>query len=533
MKLYHFLSQLLLNRRWPWVGAVVVHFLLGFMLFDRFPVGAYQDDAWYVAGAMGLAKGLGYTQPWTPNLLPETYLPVGYSLFLVPWVWLFPMSFKPLVMWSLLASAATVAGSYWYYRQVNDSVLWAWLGMLLFAVNTMLVEFSTLVMSEASYLLVTMMVILVVYRWSDKAEVPIIIYWLIGFGATVGYFVRIWGLALVVAVIVYYMMRRRWGGVIGACVPFLLMYTVWLRRNMSLGGRGGSYGINNDVISKVPDVLETTLVSESLVVLFTQDLPNLLVPIFSQRIEDLLAVFYLGPLLGFLALGLIGLILLGGVKQMATEITVAELYVGAYVGIILLVPFSGRYWLPLLPFLIHYMLLGLQTVIDGCSRFVKQRKVLEGVVLVSLLLVAGLHIFRVVQKELDPIQNELPNVSIGAEWIGAQVVEEGGEQVTIMAAKPQMTYIYSEQTVVPYPEKSGGEYAVLEGREEHLWGYFKAKVEAEDVDYILIEPILRLGPLMRSAYAEEILIPNMMVDERFSLVFSDEPSLVLVFRVGE
>ena len=83
--------------------------LLAFLTFDNFQVGAFSDDATYIVLARSLAHGAGFTLSNFPQPIPETTFPPGYPLLLAPLVYLWPSSFIPLKLLSMLATLVTTA----------------------------------------------------------------------------------------------------------------------------------------------------------------------------------------------------------------------------------------------------------------------------------------------------------------------------------------------------------------------------------------------------------------------------------------
>ncbi len=213
--------------------------VLGAARLGAFQVGSWTDDAWYIAAASALAKGLGYVRPWTPGLMPETNLPVGYPLLLAPLRVIFPSTFIPMQLLSLAAAVGTIGLCYVYYRRRLEEHL-AWLVTLLVAVHVAFVGFSTVVMTEAVYTLLSMGLLVVVDCQERAHHQGIGRYLLMGLVATGACFVRGWGITVVGASVVYLLVKHRWRGAAGVLLPFVALYGPWSVRNVALGATSPS-----------------------------------------------------------------------------------------------------------------------------------------------------------------------------------------------------------------------------------------------------------------------------------------------------
>lgn len=86
--------------------------LVSIMLYiprlNSFQVGAYMDDANYIILAQSLARGRGFSQINLVTSPPETRYPPGFPLILAPFVRLFPNTFLPLKLLSLLFTSLSI-----------------------------------------------------------------------------------------------------------------------------------------------------------------------------------------------------------------------------------------------------------------------------------------------------------------------------------------------------------------------------------------------------------------------------------------
>jgi len=509
---------------------------LGITRINTFQIGTYYDDAWYVATSTAIAKGMGYVRLWTPDLRPETLLPVGYPALLSILRRTFPNTFFPLQLLSLLASVGVLVLSNKYYQRRLNSKL-AWFLTLALAVNVNFVGFSTLVMSEMVFMFFTFLVVFMSEESSGKKENNSV-YILIGITAAIAYFVRSWGIALIAAVALYYLWQRRWRGALLTSIPFIVMCGFWSYRNTALGGVGASYGLSirtlpyfmSEYIAGLNSYLWQQLTNQWL-----QNLSSSLVPLlFGPKILsvlDNLGIVYLAWMISCM---IIGLIILGYCIQFRRHNGIAEIFTAFHAIILTLAPIDGRYWLPLIPFLLLYLIQGSYTLITRLTERLNKRHWARIAVTVLLLSLTVLNLARDIQATVNPVRYRIPDVALGATWIKNNTPEDA----TIMAQVPRVTYLYSNRTVVPFPDGGDGhrfeiypELLNLEG--ENTEERFYVALQYFDVDYVLIEPELRAGlPFAWSDYITKDILP-ILINNRtvFELVYSDATDLIRIYRV--
>src|SRR4051812_25463771 len=73
--------------RSPWLWILMAGFVLYALSFSMYYAGYFNDDASYILGAKSLMMGK-YVSLDLPGQPPKTAYPPGFSLFLVPFVWL-------------------------------------------------------------------------------------------------------------------------------------------------------------------------------------------------------------------------------------------------------------------------------------------------------------------------------------------------------------------------------------------------------------------------------------------------------------
>ena len=221
-------------------GLVALHILLCAALFDpKIHIGG--DSATYVLLAESLlTPGDGYAlsiDPGPPRA--HTKYPPGYPATLAPLVAAFGRNFVVLKLLSMVFTASAVFVFCRYARRGREPLPWFFLA-LAFAVSPGVIDYSRWMLSDALFLLVTLLALrqLGEDREDERMGRP---FWLALAAAAFGFYVRAIGALLLAAASLSYLLRREWRkflvhGVVGAgaTVP-------WLVRNRLAEGAATPY----------------------------------------------------------------------------------------------------------------------------------------------------------------------------------------------------------------------------------------------------------------------------------------------------
>lgn len=507
-------------------------FTLGVLRIDTFQVGTYYDDAWYVNTATALARNLGYVRIWTPDLRPETFLPIGYPLILSVIRRVFPHSFEPMLILSLAAFVGGLIFFIAFYRKRFNKAL-SWFAVLLLSVHVGLLGISTTAMAESSYILLSVVALVLVERddFSDKSHRQVL---LLTLTVTAAYFVRSWGIALVIAVLIYLLKRKCWlaAGFIG--VFFVISYTLWSFRNVELGGTGASYGLSVATLETFLEGFSLNFASSSRIQ-WLFNLPNVFLPILGPQVEAALARYGLNRVLLLIGPGIAFLLSLGYFRVTQKKLTAVEIYIPLYLGILVIAAPDNRYWLPIFPFLLYYLIEGMQVIL---IRLISKREcrsmVSRGVLVVFVLsLMAVLHFYRDIQAYTQPVRERIPDVAIAGRWLQYNAPQDA----VVMALVPRVSYLYSERTTVPFPDGGDGKRYEIYPELRALGGegararFFEA-IELFEVDYIVIEPQLTAGlPFRWPDYIADTIFPALVESPNFSPMFESDDSLTQIYQV--
>ena len=219
---------------------VALHLLLCAALFDP-KIHTGGDSATYMLLAESLLRaGDGYSTQIAPGP-PEvhTKYPPGYPALLAPVVAAFGRNFVALKLLSVLLTAVSTALFVVYARGERTRASWLLLA-LAFAVCPGVIDYSRWMLSEAAFLVVTLLALWQLERDRPDARLGPA-FWMALFASVATFYVRSIGALLLAAGSLAYLTRREWRkfmvhGVVGAGLTI-----PWILRSRVHSGTTSSY----------------------------------------------------------------------------------------------------------------------------------------------------------------------------------------------------------------------------------------------------------------------------------------------------
>lgn len=166
-------------RPGPWwrrptfaVGALLLLGLLHVALVaPHYFVGSFDDDSGYILAARALLAGHGLSWLMPNGATVGGSYPPGYPVLLVPFLWIWPHTYVPLRLVSVLCYAAIFPLTWVYLgrRRVGDGVRAVTLFLL--ALGPPLATFGSMVMAEAPFLVLLLVLLMLVDRWDRDDRV--------------------------------------------------------------------------------------------------------------------------------------------------------------------------------------------------------------------------------------------------------------------------------------------------------------------------------------------------------------------------
>ena len=140
------------------VGLVAPHYF----------VGSFDDDASYILTARALLDGQGLTGHLLNGSVVVGAYPPGYPALLAPLAWLWPHTFTPLRLLSVVSYAAVFPLTWVYLRRRGLSPAIIGFALLALALSPTFATFGSMVMAEAPFLVVFLVWLLLVDRWDGE-----------------------------------------------------------------------------------------------------------------------------------------------------------------------------------------------------------------------------------------------------------------------------------------------------------------------------------------------------------------------------
>ncbi|QDV48588.1 Anaphase-promoting complex, cyclosome, subunit 3 [Gimesia fumaroli] len=330
------------------------------------------DSARYVMMAKSLVGGAGYRLIDTPGEPLYAHRPPGMSLLLSPAALIAPYNVLLAKATVLLSALALITFLYLFIMRLQDPTseadprlsghfYWpAFLIAFLFAINPYTLFFSTIVMSEIPFMACSLAILYLLAVRQDRASKTDLLLFT---GLLVFLpFLRTIGIALVLAVGCWAVLRRqRWPWLTGVACS-LLTTGIWMVRNSALEHSGyASVALkelqSQGIVATLLSIIQrcTTHFTSFCQKLFP-DMPGS-TPRYARMILDENA-FLPGPTWIYLAMGALVLVLscYGMLKHRQQGGTVALLYLIFSLGILSLWPWmQQRFTLPLIPVVLAFI----------------------------------------------------------------------------------------------------------------------------------------------------------------------------------
>ena len=272
--------------KWLYPLSLVVIFLISFNYIFNSKIDLNGDNCSYYMLATSIAQGHGFADITNDAYTPSNVFPPGYPL-LMSIVRLFTGSFlaQKIMNGLFLLASSLLMFHFFKKQQIRQSV--AVVAAALMLVNFQVLHFATMMMSEMSFLLFSVLSLYALYRSEEKGapfwKNPF--FYLTIFFAAYGYHIRTQGIAMVAAIAGFFLFTRKWKEMLGFIAGFALCLLPWMLRNKILGlGQSryldmiamsnswrpeeGTLGIS-EIISRFFDTLQ---------MLVTKAIPNSMVP---------------------------------------------------------------------------------------------------------------------------------------------------------------------------------------------------------------------------------------------------------------
>ncbi len=197
------------------------------------------DNATYYLLALSINQGDGYSNLLEAGKPATNSFPPGYPLLMAV-----IMFFNKGVFIQKIANLFFLSGAviflFFIARKFVTS-LQAFFISVLCVTNFYLLRISTLMMSEASYVFFSMLTIWLVMTETKKSPFKSLSFYAIVFSVCFLWHIRTQGLALMIAILLFYLLKRQWSYAAFFSLLSTLCSLPWLLRNRALDLSGSRY----------------------------------------------------------------------------------------------------------------------------------------------------------------------------------------------------------------------------------------------------------------------------------------------------
>lgn len=340
------------------------------------------DSAVYVLSARSLSMGEGYKIDGKPVAIFPPVTSLIFSIFIL----LFPNNYVPLNSASTLFILISLYMFFILFKEKIGAVK-SLMVVLLSSGSVFLFQQSTLLLSEPFYMFFSILTLAMAENTiKDNSRLS---YFLLGAVALIACMTRIAGLALVPAIIVYFLIitprKDVKSGIMITAIVLMVIAAVslWEYRSSLLGGSYLQLFFQNEVWVEESGVISLPGLAKRFLANLLNKYGDIGVILTNGIFKNIVLIYR------FLYLSALSLFSLGLTVSVIKRLTAVNIYIVTYLFFMALSPGINviRYSMPILPFLFYFMLVGLEYIIE------KVRILARPIMIKAVYLVIGVYIF--------------------------------------------------------------------------------------------------------------------------------------------
>lgn len=437
-------------------GNILFPFILGLIflivyafIFDS-KVDLNGDNANYFTLGKALATGQGYVNIASINQNPENHFPPGYPVLISFVMRIFGESILAIKVFNGIYILAALILLYFITEIITGNRILAMVSSILLALNYHLLLYSTMMMSEAPYILASILALWLVIRIDEKGNIfkqPALYISLLCI--VLSYYIRSTGLALFGGIFLWFAFRKNWKAVIFYTAGFILAALPWYFRSRKLGGN--AYIQPLVMINPYRPDLGNADFHDYVVRLFsnisryiTREIPSSTLPFIRVNYPEKISgsEWIIGIIIT-------ALIIFGLVRLKKFRVLIVA-YLLATFGILFLWPevWTGvRFVLPVAPLLLVCLLYGLYELYLLTISKLHFKSVLGPLIFLVIALFLIKPIQQLNKKATNPYPSNWKNYFETAKWIKRQHIDNA----VVSCRKPNLFYLYSDSYTCSFP----------------------------------------------------------------------------------
>ncbi len=354
------------------------------------------DNAnYYVLGA-ALSQGKGYTMISSPSNPPENHYPPGYPVIVATVMSIFSTQIDAIKQANGFFLLLSIIALFYLFYKIIDNIHISFIATLFILLNKNILEYSTIMMSEISFLFFSILCLILVTQIDEK--IAFFKNWkflLLILLVSISYYIRSAGLALVGGIVLVYLLNKNWKYLLAFISGFVLLALPWYIRGSRLGGNSYIKSLfwKNPYRTELgrADLGDWALrVYNNFMRYLTHEIPN--ATINSVNLKQGTPADWQHWIIG---IALVGCIIFGLIKLKKYQFVIFSYLLGTF-GIMLLWPevwFGPRFILPIVPLLVFLIIVGIYNLLLMGSRYLKLKSSFTQAVVLPLLFLAFLPLY--------------------------------------------------------------------------------------------------------------------------------------------
>lgn len=431
---------------WIYFGIISIAFFIIYQfVFDK-KLDLGGDNAMYYILGKSINIGEGFKNIHLTDVSPHSHFPPGYPLILG----IFMFISKSIVFLKIVNGLflfSTVLLVYKLLIKFTDNQKLAFVSAILILLNTHLLHYGSVLMSEISFTFFTTLSLFLFLKALDKEHFyknPSFYFLIVV--SSFAFHIRTVGIALIAGIVLFLLIKRNWKFLLGYSVGFGLSAVPWMLRNKAVGA-ASSYSSSLMKINPYRPAEGNMELSDWFTRFFnnfsryiTKEIPNGMFP--GIEVDYRADATVMQWLIGIL---IVSIIIYGLIKLKNYKLILLGYLLGIF-GILLLWPdvwYGIRFVLPVIPFLLFLFINGLIALLQFSLSKIKVKTTISPYLGLGLAL-----IFMGQLKDLNEKSSSgYPGSYKNFFEMGNYVNKNLSKDVIISTRKPPLFYLYANRKV--------------------------------------------------------------------------------------
>lgn len=225
-------------KQLPWKSDLIyllllcVVFLISYSyVFDK-KMDLNGDNFGYMNYAKAIMDGKGYVTPYSPDFPATNWFPPGYSFMLAVLMFVFGPNIVLLNIVNGLLYLGAILLLFALMRRLTGNRPLAFAVAALLFLNSGLMRYATILMSEIPYLFLSMVAIYCLLKMPDEAKLlKSKLFWGIVLGSVGAFYFRSVALGLVGGIVLFMLFQKKWKRAGAYVLSFSVLYLPWMIRD--------------------------------------------------------------------------------------------------------------------------------------------------------------------------------------------------------------------------------------------------------------------------------------------------------------